>query len=160
MLVYANKTIKKETTHKNSVRAYQTHLRQCHVTKMSIANKCDEFMPYIVFDAGEEDNQSRRLQRPIQISVNSINIGYQTESTPFDMSPGTYSMIRSPNLMAAGQTIRQNLLKANLTLQQIREVSTEQFPGQDSQLSFKLMSANAPPLPPNLQALVRSEQLK
>jgi hypothetical protein len=172
LLVYVNKKSNKieskSITQTNVIRSYMTHMRQFYIIDMNI-NKTNELtntIPYIVFDNGDQENQSRRLQRPIQISMNSINNGNNnnslTETTPsLELSTGaSLNSNRSPSLLVASQTIRQSLLRTNMTLQQIREVSIEQFPSQESQLSFKPMSPNAPPLPPDLQALVRSEKMK
>lgn len=161
LFVYADR-VKNDRQPQNSVQAYMTHLRQSYLTNITIQNSFNgsqEFIPYIVFDQGDEDSQSRRLQYPIQASVNLTTSNLKTITPSIETTDRSTTTSKSGKLATAGQNIKQNLLKANQTLNQIKEVSTERFPGIESQLSFKPMSPNAPPLPPNLQALVRSEQL-
>jgi hypothetical protein len=164
LLVYADRI--KSEKQPNSIQAYMTHLRQSYLTNVTIPNSFNDnqdSIPYIVFDQGDEDSQSRRLQHPIQTSVNgpggSNNPKTGTSSLTETTDCLTALTSKSGKLATAGQNIKQNLLKSNQALNQIREVSTERFPGAESQLSFKPMSPNAPPLPPNLQSLVRSEHI-
>lgn len=139
-------------------------MRQCYVAKAVILNECgDEFIPYIVLDTDEE-SQSRRLQRPIQASANSSNLTGPSISPSIELTDRTLTTTTTATTtkshQLASESIKQNLLKSNQVLNQIREVSSERFPGQESQLSFKPMSPKAAPLPPDLQALVRSEPIK
>ena len=137
-----------------------THLRQCFVTKISLENSCvDAFMPYISFNSpDDEENQSRRLTKPIMTAVNMISqSGYQ----PRALTLSHVTKNSNASFSAAGHSMRQSLSRANLTLQQIREASSEVFfPAPESQLSFKPMTPNAAPLPPHLSLqLSRSKPL-
>lgn len=161
----SKKSLASEQEAQKSIQAYLTHLRQTHIESISIAASCnEEFIPYIAFDTGYEENQSRRRQRPIQASINSLSNTVRNNNFPSTGSPSletdrTMTTTKSQQLLIAGQAIKQDLLRSNQTLNQIREVSTEKFPSQESQLSFKPMSPNAPPLPADLQALVRADHL-
>jgi len=167
LLVYAKKI--DESSNKSdkpisTLSVYMTHLRQCFVTKISLENNCvDEFMPYVSFNSpDDEENQSRRLIKPIMTAVNMISqSGYQprTFTSTSTLSHGTKNS--NASFSAAGHSLRQSLSRANLTLQQIREASSEVFfPAPESQLSFKPMTPNAAPLPPHLSLqLSRSKPL-
>lgn len=158
LLVHVINKTQQKATYSQQIQAYITHLRQCQIVTVNLNNNClQEFQPYIVFDTGDEAKQSRQLQRPIQVSMPTGNSGTITPSQ--DLTERTMTTNKSQQLALAGQTIMQNLLKSNATLNQIREISTERFPAQESQLSFKPMSPNAPPLPPDLQTLVRSKPM-
>lgn len=155
VMIYANKIVnndgKPNPDQQNQIIAYMTPLRQAYVTKMTINNSCKDVIPYIAFDTGEEESQSRRLFRPIM--PNLINT-FQQSSVVSNMHDS------SPSLSAAGISIRQSLSRLNTTLQQIREASTEVTITPESQLSFKPMTPNAPALPSNLQTLSRSRQIE
>ncbi len=141
----------------DQVRAYMSHLRQCYITSIPMVYSIPgDSMAFITFDSMDEINQSRRLQRPIQVSNGAVHIQGGSVYEAGEISDRT---AKSQSLSVAGQSIKQNLLRANNTLSQIREVGNTKFPAQESQLSFKPMSPNAPPLPPDLQTLVRSKPL-
>jgi len=156
VLVYAALKDASGLTTGGQVRAYMTHLRQCYVASIPLVSSCPgDAMAYIVFDSGDETKQSRRLQRPIQVSSGQV-LQLQQVAETGEVSERT---AKSQSLSVAGQTIRHNLLRGSHTLSQIREVGSTKFPSQESQLSFKPMSPNAPPLPPDLQTLVRARPL-
>jgi len=155
VLVYAALKDASKLTTGGQVRAYMTHLRQCYVASIPLVSLSPgDAMAYIAFDTGDETKQSRRLQRPIQVSSGQLQL--QQVADTGEMSERT---AKSQSLSVAGQTIKHNLLRASHTLSQIREVGSTKFPSQESQLSFKPMSPNAPPLPPDLQTLVRARPL-
>ena len=164
LLVYAKQIEEnsKKPGEKNMLNCYMTHLRQCFITKINLENSCvQEFMPFISFNSPDDDeNQSRRLQKPIMTAVNMISTsGYQPRTFTSALSHVTKNS--SSSFSAAGHSMRQSLSRANLTLQQIREASSEVFfPAPESQLSFKPMTPNAAPLPPHLSLqLSRSKPL-
>ena len=115
-------------------------------------------MPFLAFDTGDDDNLSRRQQKPIISNLMSSlqQAGVQNTSG---------SLTSSPTLSAAGLSVRQSFSRLNQTLQQIREASaetqhTDQIPSPESQLSYRKMTPNAPALPQNLQrTLTRSKPL-
>ncbi|CAF0814108.1 unnamed protein product [Brachionus calyciflorus] len=149
LFIYADKKTSQSNGTDNFLKAYITNLRQSFVTTVSIQHKCSDIIPYLVFDCEDEEDQSRRLYRPVLSNVIS---NYQTESK------NTYD--HSPHLSAAGVSLRQNLSRSNQTLQQIREASAEIMRSPESQLSYKPMTPNAAPLPVELQmSFSRSKQI-
>lgn len=153
ILVYANKKASSEVTNTNQkeLKVYVNHLRQSFVTSIRLEYQSSDVIPYIVFDSDAEEEQSRRLFKPV---VPNMVATYQQSS---DMRKG---LDGSPILSAAGASVRQALSRSNQTLQQIREASAELMPSPESQLSYKPMTPNGPQLPANLQlTLTRSKQI-
>lgn len=154
LLVYASQKNEEtdQNNNQNSISVYMTHLRQFYVTKINLNDSCSaEFLPFISFNSpDDEENQSRRLVRPILTGTNPANsLFYQQQQTYSLESASTKNS--NPSFSAAGHSIRQSLSRANLTLQQIREASSEVFfPAPESQLSFKPITPKADPLPPHL----------
>lgn len=142
-----------------------THLRQNFITKINLENDCSaEFMPFVSFNSpDDEENQSRRLQKPILTAINSINNSSFQNQQGYSVASASSHLTskNSSGFSVAGQSIRQSLSRANLTLQQIREASSEVFfPAPESQLSFQPMSPKAEPLPSHLTLqLSRSKPL-
>ena len=139
----------------NSTSVYMTHLRQYYVTTINLVNNCSaEFIPFISFNSpDDEENQSRRLLRPILTGINPANnlLFQQQQTYSLESASSRMTKNSNPSFSAAGQSMRQSLSRANLTLQQIREASSEVFlPAPESQLSFKPMTPKAEPLPPHL----------
>lgn len=134
----------------NALTAYVTNLRQKFVANIKIASKCTESTPYLAFDCENDEEHSRRLYRPI---LSNMIPHYAQSSIKMQND-------QSPNLSVAGASMRQTLSRSNQTLQQIREASAELITTPESQLSFKQMTPNAPPLPPDLQkSFTRSKQI-
>jgi hypothetical protein len=67
----------------------------------------------------------------------------------------------SSSLSAAYLTVRQSLSRTNnRTLLQIKEASASLIKSPESQLSYKPMTQNAPPLPSDLsQSMIRSKPM-
>jgi hypothetical protein len=134
-----------------SLRAYMTQLRQSYVTDMDLAlsiNEDEASMPFLMFDSGEEEDQSKRLQRPVMHHIMST----------LQNSISTINDTITPSLSAAGASMRQTLSQSNPTLQQIKEANDEVLPTPESQLSYKAMTPNAAALPANLQ-MTRSKPI-
>ena len=96
-------------------------------------------MPYISFNSpDDEENQSRRLTKPIMTAVNMISqSGYQPRALTSISTSSHVTKNSNASFSAAGHSMRQSLSRANLTLQQIREAFSEVFfPALESQLSF------------------------
>lgn len=127
-----------------------TNLRQHFVASMHIPNSCTESTPYLAFDSENDGEHSRRLYRPV---LSNVLPNYGSSSLKMENEP-------SPNLSVAGASLKQTLSRSNQTLQQIREASAEVIHTPESQLSYKPMTPNAPPLPPDLQkSFSRSKQI-
>ncbi len=143
--VYGSKISEKD--HKSSVTclpAYMTQLRQSYVIDINLAlnkNQDEVSMPFLMFDSGEEEDQSKRLQRPVMHHIMST----------LQKSISTINDTVTPSLSAAGASMRQTLSHSNQTLQQIKEANDEVLRSPESQLSYKPMTPNAPALPSNLQ---------
>lgn len=156
VLVYVvKKSNKAETSIK--LRVYMNHLRQNFITNMNIAIDCDGVTPFVVFNSIDEENQSRRVHRPIIANI----ISYQQSSSlrlsknKFDTAENNLS-----SLSAASLSMRQNLSRSNQTLQQLREANADLRHTPESQLSYKRMSPNGPPLPNDLLgSLTRSGKI-
>jgi len=150
--VYGSKI--SEKTNKNSdscLRAYLTQLRQSYVTDIDLAlsrNQDEISMPFLIFDGGEEEDQSKRLQRPVMHHIMST----------LQNSISTMNDAITPSLSAAGASMRQTLSHSNPTLLQIKEANDEVLPSPESQLSYKAMTPNAAALPSNLQ-MTRSKPI-
>jgi hypothetical protein len=181
VLVYATRQPKSqlEVSNKfktNNIRAYSNNLRQYHIIDMkNIQFNCsEELIPYIAFDTGVEDLQSLRLHKPI-IS-NLISAYQQSTVESMKLNTANNNVIGSKNkvikvnnhheessssLSAAYLTVRQSLSRTNnKTLLQIREASDALVKSPESQLSYKPMTQNAPPLPSDLsQTMVRSKPM-
>ena len=154
-MVYARlRASKAEKEASSNLRIYLTHMRQYYINSMSISCSCiDSVMPFIAFDTGDDDNLSRRQQKPI---ISNLASTLQQTSS----EKNSYGSGSSPALSAAGMSVRQSCSRTNYTLQQIREASAEQPPTPVSQLSYKPYTPQGPPLPANLQrTFVRSKQL-
>lgn len=163
--------------------AYMTHLRQNLAITMRFSSKKHSsnmiqtgwLTPFLVFDSIDESNQSRRLQQPVVAATknlhqnssalfsNSMTSGGGHASTYREMmgaasTAGQLAGAPRSSLSAASMSMRQNLTQSNPTLQQLREANDDlMMPTPESQLSYKEMPPNAPPLPPNLKStLVRS----
>ena len=184
VLVYATQRqskSKQEASNKlntNNIRVYTNNLRQYHIIDMKpIQFNCsDELIPYIAFDTGIDELQSLRLHKPIitnlisayqQSTVESMKLNNITNSnTNMIGSKNNITKVNqheesSSSLSAAYLTVRQSLSRTNnKTLLQIREASAALVKSPESQLSYKPMTQNAPPLPPDLsQTMIRSKPM-
>ena len=156
LFVYA-KEIDENTEQSNindTLNFYMTHLKQFLITKINLENDCfQEFIPYLSFNyPDDEENQSRRLIKPIVTAMNTNFSNFQQQQTISSASTSSQlTKNSSASFSAAGHSMRQSLSRGNLTLQQIREASSEVFfPAPESQLSFKPMTPKAAPLPQHL----------
>lgn len=171
---YARRKSSTDQENAPKIYAYMTHLRQNLSITMRFSSKHSSNLiqtgwitPFLVFDSIDENGQSRRLQRPVVAATKNLN---QNSSILFGggslMSGGRGSRVVGANavdtrgmssLSAASLTMRQNLLtQSNPTLEQLREANDD-LPTPESQMSYKEMPQNAPPLPVNLKgALMRS----
>lgn len=153
VLVYAGKKDISVTavSRQTKINAYVNTLRQTFVSSFKIENQCVDTLPFIVFDCDDEEELSRRLFRPVL--PNMITNLQQSSSM-------RHANDHSPSLSAAGASIRQALSRSNQTLQQIREASNEIIPSPESQMSYKVLTPNGPPLPQDLQqSFTRSKQI-
>lgn len=120
---------------------------------MNIAHNCDDqAIPYIAMDTGDEDNQSTRLVKPV---MPNLITSLQQQSSVNEAT--TIQADVASGLSAAGLSVRQSLSRSNQTLKQIREASAE-VQTTESQLSYKPLTPQAPPLPNGL-GLTRSKPL-
>jgi hypothetical protein len=182
VLVYAIRQSKSKLepsnkSNSNIIRAYANNLRQNHIIDMKNINfHCsDELIPYIAFDTGIDELQSLRLHKPIitnlisayqQSTVESMKMNTTNSNTNVVGSKNNISKVNqheesSSSLSAAYLTVRQSLSRTNnRTLLQIKEASASLMKSPESQLSYKPMTQNAPPLPPDLsQSMVRSKPM-
>jgi hypothetical protein len=134
---------KKNSTPKDSekkaqeVFVYMNHLRQKLITKIALKNVCSNSIPYLVMDTGDEDNQSRKLFKPIVPNL----IGNTVQMT---------SMMQMNENNKTAMTNRSNVIRA---------ASTVELPTPESQMSYKPITPIAAPLPPNLKTLDRSKPI-
>lgn len=150
LYVYAEKKKQDISQPDRCLSAYMTNLRQHFVTNVNIPNNSTESVPYLVFDCENDGQYSRRLYRPV---LSNVIPNFASSSLKIDNE-------QSPNLSVAGASLKQTLSKSNQTLQQIREASAEAIKTPESQLSYKPMTPNAPPLPADLQkSFSRSKQI-
>jgi hypothetical protein len=124
---------------------YMNHLRQKFVTKIPMKNTCAETMPYLVMDTGDEDNQSRKLFKPIV--PNLIGNTVQQTSSMMQMSNEPFN----GNNTKTALTNRSNVMHVR--------ASTVDLPTPESQISYKPITPNATPLPPSLKTLDRSKPM-
>lgn len=176
-----------DETKPSKVYAYMTHLRQYMAIAMKFPAhhliQTEWITPFIIFDSIDETNQSRRLHRPVRAASNK-GLTNQSSSVMFGggvsgsllSGSGMASMERgnreastnkvaqnsannafSSSLSVASMSMQQNLTRSNPTLQQLREANDDLLPTPESQMSYKEMPPNAPPLPSDLKAtMVRS----
>lgn len=149
--VTVRKISSKKETSPTGLKLYMNHLRQVFVTSLSgIANECTDVMPFLIVDCIDEENQSRRTHKPIMtnlITYNGVSGGNSTQ----DESSGAFRPEKASSLSAASVNIKMNLSRSNQTLQQLREANNDLIPTPESQLSYKRLTPNGPPLPLNLQ---------
>ena len=136
-----------EDAKKTELHVYMNHLRQHFITKVPSRISCTETMPYLVLDTDEEENQSRKLFKPI---VPNLIGGTLQRSSAMQINADTNM---SPN-----NAPKQQPNTARSNLQQICESMTA-LPTPESQLSYKPVTPNGPPLPIDLRALNRAKPL-
>ncbi|RNA04920.1 dynein beta ciliary-like, partial [Brachionus plicatilis] len=150
LFVFANKINQDSNKVNIEISAYSTNLRQNFIAKFKIPNNCSESVPYLAFDCENDEEHSRRLYRPVLSNIISNHI-----QSSMNMQDD-----QSPNLSVAGASMKQTLSRSNQTLQQIREASAEVTKSPESQLSYKPITPNGPPLPAELQkSFTRSKQI-
>jgi hypothetical protein len=141
---------------KNRLCVYMTHLRQDLVTKIPInfvsSSDSPPLLPFIVLDAVDDEKESRKLFKPI---VPSLIGSSQQQSSFLQNEQQTHA--------ASTSTIKQqnssrSTNKNSVLLSAKKEINNEPKT-PESQLSYKPMTPNAPPLPPSLKALERSKPI-
>jgi hypothetical protein len=123
------------------IRVYTNSLRQSFITSVPLHNNCgDKILPFIILDIGYDD-QSRRQQKPVISNLYTIN------QTPLSITEA----VMVPSSQMSMMSGKNNLVKQNQTLAQIREASAERLPTPESQVSFQPASPRLPKLPTSLQ---------
>jgi hypothetical protein len=126
---------------------YMNQLRQKRVTEFSLKSSCADTLPYIVMDTGDDENQSRKLFKPIVPNLIGNGGGQQQQqlsssSQVANENGGSYSQRQA-------LTNRSNANRA----------STVEMPTPESQMSYKPITPNGPPLPTTLKMLDRSRPI-